>query len=322
MTSNSKISIYAALAANIGIAIIKFIAAAITGSSSMLSEGIHSAVDSGDQLLLLVGIKRSKRPADENHPFGHGQELYFWSLIVAVLIFGLGGGMSVYEGIIHIKNPEILTKPLWNYIVLVIAFLFEGTSFVIAVKGFLKLEGKGDFFRKLKQSKDPSLFVVIYEDGAALCGLCLAGAGIFLSHYFNDPKIDGFASILIGALLAVVAISLVIESRKLLIGESANKSQVELISVLVNADEDVETLRPPLTMQMGPNEILLALDIQFKTHLHGTEVAQVIQRLEEKIKTEIPMVKQIFIEANFFKASPQPSSNERGLFANGNVELR
>ncbi|WP_017259503.1 cation diffusion facilitator family transporter [Pedobacter arcticus] len=321
MTSNSKISIYAALAANIGIAIIKFFAAAFTGSSSMLSEGIHSTVDSGNQILLLVGIKRSQKPADENHPFGHGQELYFWSLIVAVLIFGLGGGMSVYEGILHINNPETLSSPFWNYVVLAIAIVFEGASFLIAIKGFLKTEGKGDFFRKLRESKDPSLFVVIYEDGAALAGLVLAGAGVFLSHYFNDARIDGFASILIGVLLAFVAVKLVIESRNLLIGESANKTQVELIKQLVNADDDVETLRPPLTMQLGPDEVLLALDIQFKKHLHGTEVAEVIKRLENKIKTEIPMIKQIFIEANFFKkASPQPFPKERERSSNGNVE--
>lgn len=301
MTSTSKISIYAALVANVGIAVIKFIAAGITGSSSMLSEGIHSAVDSGNQLLLLVGIKRSQKPADESHPFGHGQELYFWSLIVAVLIFGLGGGMSVYEGIIHIQNPEQLSDPFWNYIVLAIAIVFEGASFVVAIKGFISLEGKGDFFTKLRESKDPSLFVVIYEDGAALCGLFLAGAGVFLSHYFNDARIDGFASVLIGGLLAFVALRLVIESRNLLIGESANKRHVERIKELINQDEDVESLRPPLTMQLSPNEVLLALDIQFKNHLHGTEVAKVIQRLEKKIKTEIPMIKQIFIEANFFK---------------------
>jgi cation diffusion facilitator family transporter len=319
MTSNSKISIYAALAANIGIAIIKFIAATITGSSSMLSEVIHSAFDSVNQVLLLVGIKRSQRPADENHPFGHGQELYFWSLIVAVLIFGLGGGMSVYEGIIHIKNPETLTSPFWNYIVLAIAILFEGASFVVAIKGFLKLEGKGDFFRKLKQSKDPSLFVVIYEDGAALCGLVLAGMGIFFSHYFNDPRIDGFASILIGILLAIVAVVLVIESRNLLIGESANKTQIERVKKLVNADQDVEQLRPPLTMQLSPDEVLLALDIQFKKDLNGTELAQVIQRLENDIKAEMPMIKQIFIEANFLKeASPQTFPQERGQLTGGN----
>ncbi|MBC7655172.1 MAG: cation diffusion facilitator family transporter, partial [Oligoflexus sp.] len=243
MTSNSKISIYSALAANIGISIIKFIAAAFTGSSSMLSEGIHSAVDSGNQILLLIGIKRSKKPADENHPFGHGQEIYFWSLIVAVLIFGLGGGMSVYEGVIHIKNPEELTDSYWNYIVLAIAFVFEGTSFIIAVKGFLKIEGKGDFYRKLKQSKDPSLFVVIFEDGAALIGLVIAAIGIFLSHYFNNPVIDGFASILIGVLLAIVAVLLVIESRKLLTGESANKEQIQVIKQIVSANTNVNEVR-------------------------------------------------------------------------------
>jgi cation diffusion facilitator family transporter len=300
MTSNSKISIYAALAANIGIAVIKFIAAAFTGSSSMLSEGIHSAVDSGNQFLLLIGIKRSQRPADENHPFGHGQEIYFWSLIVGILIFGLGGGMSVYEGVLHIKDPEELTNPFWNYIVLAVAFIFEGASFIVAVKGFLKIEGKGDFYKKLKQSKDPSLFVVIFEDGAALIGLIIAALGIFLSHYLNNAIIDGFASILIGILLAIVAVLLVIESRKLLTGESADKDQIALIKKILNTDKDVHELRPPLTMQLSPTEVLLALDIEFKNNLKGTELALVICRLEKEIKTQIPMIKQIFIEAKIF----------------------
>ncbi len=300
MSSNSKISIYAALVANIGIAIIKFIAAIFTGSSSMLSEGIHSAVDSGNQILLLIGIKRSQKPADENHPFGHGQEIYFWSLIVGVLIFGLGGGMSVYEGVIHIKNPEELTDPFWNYIVLAIAFLFEGASFFVAIKGFLKLEGNGDFYKKLKQSKDPSLFVVIFEDGAALLGLLIAAVGVFFSHYLQNPLIDGAASILIGILLALVAVILVKESRNLLIGESANKAQIQLIKQIVGANRNVHKLRPPLTMQLSPNEILLALDIEFNNHLQGTELAETICRLEKEIKTQIPMVKQIFIEAKIF----------------------
>jgi cation diffusion facilitator family transporter len=248
----------------------------------------------------LIGIKRSKKPADENHPFGHGQEIYFWSLIVAVLIFGLGGGMSVYEGVIHIKNPEELTDSYWNYIVLAIAFVFEGTSFIIAVKGFLKIEGKGDFYRKLKQSKDPSLFVVIFEDGAALIGLAIAAIGIFLSHYFNNPVIDGFASILIGVLLAIVAVLLVIESRKLLTGESANKEQIQVIKQIVSANTNVNEVRPPLTMQLSPTEILLALVIEFKNHLKGTELAGTICRLEKEIKAKIPMIKQIFIEAKVF----------------------
>ena len=301
MSSNSKISIYAALAANISIAIIKFIAAAFTGSSSMLSEGIHSAVDSCNQILLLIGIKRSKKPADENHPFGHGQEIYFWSLIVAVLIFGLGGGMSVYEGVIHIKNPEKLTDPFWNYLVLFVAFVFEGTSFIIAVKRFIKFEGKGDLFRKLKRSKDPSLFVVIFEDGAALMGLLIAAVGVFLSHYLQNPIIDGAASILIGILLAFVAIILIKESRNLLIGESANKEQIQVIKQIVSSNSNVNKLRPPLTMQLSPNEVLLALDIEFKNHLKGTELAKTICSLEKEIKTQIPMIKQIFIEAKIFE---------------------
>nr|MBC7612252.1 cation diffusion facilitator family transporter [Pseudopedobacter sp.] len=300
MTSSSKISIYAALAANIGIAIIKFIAAAITGSSSMLSEGIHSAVDSGNQLLLLIGISRSKKPADEHHPFGHGQEIYFWSLIVGILIFGLGGGISVYEGVIHIQNPEKLENPFWNYIVIIIAFVFEGTSFVVASKNFIKKEGSGQFFHKLQQSKDPSHFVVIFEDGAALCGLLIAFSGIFFSHYFNSPKIDGVASILIGVLLAIVAVILVIESRKLLIGESADKETLALIKSILAEDPDVLQIKPPLTMQLSPDEVLLALDIQFKNDLESEELAKVIRRLEQKIKAQLPTIKQIFIEANIF----------------------
>lgn len=303
MTSNSKISIYSALVANIAIAIIKFIAAAVTGSSSMLSEGIHSAVDSGNQLLLLIGISRSKKPADENHPFGYGQEIYFWSLIVGVLIFGLGGGMSVYEGVIHIQNPENLKNPFWNYIVIAIAFVFEGASFIVATKSFIKKEGGGQFFRKLRQSKDPSHFVVIFEDGAALCGLLIALAGVFFSHYFNNPMIDGMASILIGVLLAIVAVILVIESRKLLIGESADKETLRLIKSIVVEDPDVLQIKPPLTMQLSPDEVLLALDIQFKNDLESEELAKAICRLEQKIKAQLPTVKQIFIEANIFDKS-------------------
>ncbi len=300
MENRSNFSIYAALAANLGIAVIKFIAAVFTGSSSMLSEGIHSAVDSGNQLLLLVGISRSRKPADESHPFGHGQELYFWSLIVSVLIFGLGGGMSVYEGILHIRNPESLERPTWNYIVLAISAIFEGTSFFIATRGFIQQKGKGEFWKKLRLSKDPSMFVVIFEDGAALIGLFLAFCGVFFSHYLNSPVIDGVASIAIGLVLAFVAVILIIESRKLLIGESTDKEKVKLISQIVNSDEDVVRLRQPLTMQMGPDEVLLALDIHFKEELQSPQLARVIRRLEKHIKSALPEVKQIFIEVNTF----------------------
>ena len=195
MKGNSKIAIYGALAANIAIAVVKFIAASITGSSAMVSEGIHSAVDSGNSLLLLLGMKRSQRPPDRGHPFGHGKEIYFWSLIVAILVFSLGGGMSVYEGITHIQYPVELKDPFWNYIVLFSSMAFEGASLIYAVREFNKSKGKLGFWKEVRMSKDPALFAVIYEESAAIAGLAIALIGVFLGHYFNNPLFDALASI-------------------------------------------------------------------------------------------------------------------------------
>ncbi len=297
MEGKSKIAIYVALGANVGIAAVKFFAAAFTGSSSMLSEGIHSTVDSTNQLLILLGINKSKKPPDDSHPFGYGQELYFWTLIVSVLIFGIGGGMSVYEGIIHISHPESLSDPTWNYVVLAFAALFEGTSFVISVRKFIERRGSKNFWSKLSGSKDPALFVIIYEDGAALAGLFIAFCGVFLTNYFQLPVIDGVASVLIGLLLSVVAVVLITESRNLLIGESAYKEKVQGIYEIVNNDNDVYKLCKPLTMQMGPGEVLLALDVNFKMALSSEQIMLAVQRLEKKIMEKYPDVKQIFIEA-------------------------
>lgn len=297
MARESKIVIYIALCANVGIAVIKFIAASFTGSSSMLSEGIHSAVDSINQLLLLLGIHKSKKKPNDTHPFGFGKELYFWTLIVSVLIFGIGGGMSIYEGIVHIRHPEPLHEPTWNYIVLACAALFEGISFVISIRKFIEKRGRKNFWCNLRGSKDPTLFVIIYEDGAAILGLFVAFCGVFLTNYFQLPVIDGFASILIGLLLAIVAVILIIESRNLLIGESAYKEKVAGIYAIVNDDKDVYKLRKPLTMQMGPEEVLLALDVNFKTEINSDQIIWAIERLEKKIITKYPDVKQIFIEA-------------------------
>ncbi len=297
MTGQSKISIYAALGANIGIAIVKFIGAAFTGSSSMLSEGIHSAVDSTNQLLLLLGISKSKKPADSTHPFGYGQELYFWTLIVAVLIFGIGGGMSVYEGFIHISHPEPLTDPTWNYIILACAAVFEGVSLIISVRKFIERYGSKNFLHNLRSSKDPALFVIIFEDSAAVAGLIIAFGGVFLAHHFQLPAIDGVASILIGLLLGIIAVILIAESRHLLIGESAHKEKVEGIYELIKSDADVYTLSKPLTMQMSPGEVLLALDVNFKPEISGGQIILAVQRLEKTIRQKYPDVKQIFIEA-------------------------
>ena len=250
--AHAKVTIYAALIANLVIAAIKFVAAYFSGSSAMVSEGIHSVVDSGNELLLLLGISRSKKPADENHPFGHGKELYFWSLIVSILLFGIGGGMSVYEGITHISHPEPISDPTMGYIVLGSAFIFEGISFVIGIRDFLKqTHANVSFWKKLQLSKDPGFFVVIYENGADLIGLLIAGIGIFLSHYYQNPLIDGIASILIGLVLSMIAVILIMKSRSLLIGTSARRYIVEGVYKIVSEDPDIKNLHPPMTMQMA-----------------------------------------------------------------------
>lgn len=298
MKESSKIGVYGALAANIAIAIVKFIAASITGSSAMLSEAIHSTVDSSNEILLLWGIYTSKKPADEMHPFGYGQELYFYTLIVSVLIFGLGGGMSVYEGISNITHPVVTEDATWNYIVLAFSALFEGISLWIPMKRFFKENGSANFWHKLRLSKDPAFFVVIFENGAAIVGLLIAFCGVFFSSYFNLPLLDGAASILIGLVLAFVALILIIESRNLLIGESATKEKIDKIYEIVDTDPDVLRLNRPLSMQMGPDELLLALDVKFQTKLISGDVTKAVRRLEENIRKELPDVKKIFIEAS------------------------
>ncbi len=296
--AKSRTSIYAALISNTAIGIIKFVAAYFSGSSAMLSEGIHSIVDSCNELLLLFGINRSKRPADIEHPFGHGQDLYFWSLIVSILVFGLGGGMSVYEGINHVRNPIPMDDVLWNYIVLGSAFIFEVISFYIAVRDFLKEPGtKGHFWSNLRKSKDPGFFIVIYESVGDLAGLIIAFGGVVLSHYFNSPVIDGIASILIGLVLTVIAILMIIESRNLLIGETADLQLVKKTEELIRSDQDVFEVQRPLTVQLSPDEVFLALNLQFRNDLSGAQVVEGINRLEKAIRAKFPQIKQIYLEA-------------------------
>ncbi len=296
MTTTSKLPIYGALGANLLIAIMKFVASFFTGSSAMLSEGIHSTVDSANQLLLLLGISRSKKPADDTHPFGYGKELYFWTLIVAVLIFGIGGGMSVYEGISHIQHPSELSDPTWNYWVLIGAIVFEGASFIIAIRHFNKSRGNNSFFKELSQSKDPTLFAVIYEDAAALLGLVIAIIGVYLSHAFQSPMIDGISSIIIGVLLAIVAVIMVRESRNLLVGESARPSLVKSTHELVKNYPGVKNVHPPLTMQMAPQEVLMVLNIYFDEALSGEKIVDIIDELEVKIRDKHPEVTRLYVE--------------------------
>jgi cation diffusion facilitator family transporter len=233
--ADSKLAIYGAIGANVAIAVTKFVVAGITGSSAMLSEGVHSAVDTFNGLLLLVGIRLSKRPATPEHPFGHGKELYFWSLIVAVLIFGLGGGVSFFEGVQHIRHPEPMRDPTWNYVVLAAAAMFEGISFTIALRQFLKQAGTTPFWKAIDQSKDPTTYTVLAEDAAALVGLAIAALGIGLSHALDMPELDGAASVLIGLLLAGVASLLTWQSRGLIIGEGIRPETAQTIRELALA---------------------------------------------------------------------------------------
>ncbi len=305
MASHEKpLAIYGAMGANLLIAVTKFLAAGFTGSSAMLSEGIHSMVDTGNQLLLLLGLKKSRKPPDANHPFGHGKELYFWSLIVAVALFGIGGGMSVYEGITHLIHPNPLEAPTWNYATLGLAFVFESVSWWIAVKELRK--GKG-LWESLRASKDPSVVTVFFEDSAALAGLIVAFLGVFLGHRLNSPTADGIASIVIGLILAAVAVFLVRESKGLLLGESADPAIVKEIRDLARTLPAVADVQFPLTMHFGPDEVLLNLAIDFRPGLPPGEITEAVNSLEREIREKHPEFKRIFIEARVLQSHPQPA---------------
>ncbi len=300
MTTDSKTAIFAAIAGNLAIAATKLVAAYFTGSSAMLSEGIHSLVDTGNGGLLLLGLRKSKKPADDNHPFGHGKELYFWSLVVAILIFALGGGMSVYEGVTHIRHPH-LSDPTWNYVVLGFAILFEAFSFYFAYKAFRSEMGRQGILQTIRASKDPTTFTVLFEDTAALLGLLVAFVGIFLGHQLNNPYLDGAASIIIGIILGLVAAFLAYESKGLLIGEGVDPEKLASIRSLVSTDEAVDEVKKSLTMHFGPNDVLLALDVRFKKNVKAAEIGAAIDRLEKKIRDQHPEIKHIFIEAKSLK---------------------
>jgi cation diffusion facilitator family transporter len=299
MTEESKVAVVAAIAGNLAIAATKLTAAFFSGSSAMLSEGIHSIVDTGNGLLLLVGLKKSKKPADIRHPFGHGKELYFWPLVVAILIFALGGGMSVYEGVTHIIHPSH-ANPKWNYVVLAFAFVFESISSIFAYKAFRgELKGRGAI-EAIHASKDPTSFTVLFEDTAALLGLVVAFLGIFLGQIFHNPYFDGAASILIGVILALVAVFLAYETKGLLIGEGVHPETLESLRSIAGADPAVQEVKKSLTMHFGPHEVLLALDILFKRELTGEQITTAVNRVEAAIRAQHPEIKYIFIEAKAF----------------------
>ena len=297
MSTSSKKVIYAALVGNSLIAVTKFIAAAVTGSSAMMSEGIHSLVDTGNQILLLHGIKQSQKPADEEFPYGHGKEIYFWSFIVAIMVFALGAGISFYEGVHHIIHPNSISNPMINYIVLGLAMIFEGAALLFAIKEFKAAKGPLGYIEAVQKGKDPSLFVVVFEDSAAMLGLIVAFMGVVLSQWTGNFIFDGIASVIIAFILAGTALWMAIETKSLLIGESANQPIREGINKLINEMDEIETLNEALTMHMGPEFILVNISADFSSSINSDQLEDAIAVLETRIKKAFPAVKKIFIEA-------------------------
>ncbi|MEQ8525657.1 cation diffusion facilitator family transporter [Gracilimonas sp.] len=297
MASGSKKVIYAALIGNGLISITKFVAAVITGSSAMMSEGIHSVVDTGNQVLLLMGLKKAKKPADAEFPFGHGKEVYFWSFVVAIMIFAVGSGISIYEGIHSLSDPHEISSPMVNYIVLGLAMIFEAFAWYFAWKEFNKTKGDRSYFEAVRKEKDPTTFVVLFEDSAAMLGLVVAFIGVFLSQVTGILIFDGIASIIIGVILGGTAIWLAHETKGLLIGESADLEIIEGIQKMGNGMKSIQMVKEVLTLHMGPQYILVTINADFVSVLNSDEVESATAELSAEIKRTYTRVKRVFIEA-------------------------
>ncbi len=302
--------VYIALIANVLIVVAKFLAAVFTGSSAILAEAIHSLVDSGNGVLLLFGQYRSRKAPDESHPFGYGKELYFWALIVSVLVFAVGGGISAFEGVLHMLHPRPLEHLGWNYLLLAVSFCFEGTSLLIAFRVLKKTKGNRTFWGAIRASKDPAVFTVIFEDSAALVGLLIAFLGLYLGDLYKAPVLDGLASLLIGLLLGLVALLLGRETKDLLVGEGANREVLRSIRRIAESESTVQRAGYPLTMYFGPSNALLAMKLQFSPHLNATEIEASIDRIELEICGRYPEICHVFLEAERVRTSTQLDEKE------------
>lgn len=295
---SSVSSIIAAIMSNILVGIVKFIAAAFSGSAAMLAEGIHSVVDSGNGFLVYLGVKRSQKKADVEHPFGYGKELYFWTLVVAIVIFALGGGFSIYEGVRHMMMPEReLGDATLNYIVITLAAIIEGASLYVALKNFNRARGSKSPLEFIHNAKDPSLFTVVLEDSAAELGLVFAFLGVFLSHTFNNPMIDAVASVFVGLLLALVSVVLLRESKELLIGEGLSSEELKIVNKIVEKNSFIVECGRILSMYMGPHDLLLAIDVTFGQKTTRDEAMQAVDDIEMEITQRFPDATRIFIES-------------------------
>jgi cation diffusion facilitator family transporter len=295
-SGGSNRAVYAALVSNLAIAIVKFAAAALSGSSAMLSEGVHSLVDTSNELLLLYGVRRASRPPDPTHPLGHGRELYFWNFIVALLLFSLGAGIAFYEGVDHILHPRPVDYALANYAVILIAAICEGVSLRVALKEFNKERGNLGYLAAMRRSKNPTTVTVVLEDSAAILGLAVAFAGILVSQLLDVPEIDGFASFGIGAILAAVAVFLARETKGLLIGEKASPELEAAILRLAEADPAVRKANGVVTVHLGPDQVIAALSVEFEDHVGTPEIEACIERLEAELKRSYPEITTLFVK--------------------------
>src|ERR1044072_4984045 len=310
--SESTFAIYAAMAGNLAIAVTKFVAAAFTGSAAMLSEAIHSIVDTGNGGLMLLGVYKSRKPADRDHPFGNGHPLYFWTLVVGVLVFAVGGGMSMYEGILHMIHPVETENPVWSYSVLGIAAVFEGASWLAGWKAFSVERGRRGVLQTINETKDPTSFTVVLEDSAALLGLLFAFIGIFLGQQLGLPYLDGVASVIIGMLLCGVAVLMVYESKGLLVGEGLDKETLKTVRKLVEADPAIERVRALYTLYLGPHEVLLTIELRFHSHISALDVRKGVRRLQKGIQSCHPDIKRIFFGAESFEEDGNLSRTHDG----------
>jgi len=295
-SSESTRVIIAALLGNLLVAVTKFAAAAITGSSAMASEAVHSLVDTGNELLLLYGLRRAAKPADADHPFGHGRELYFWSFIVALAIFAVGAGASIFEGVRHIRSPVPIKNPAVNYVVLALALLFEGGSWWVAFKQFRAAKGRIGYLEAVRKSKDPTTFTVLAEDTGAILGIFIALAGTVAARVLDRPVLDGVASIAIGALLGLIAIVLARETKGLLIGEPARSELVSSICAIARAQPGIQSSNGLFTVHIGPRQVVAALSVDFTDTLSAGEVETIVATLEDRVRKAHPEVVSLLVK--------------------------
>jgi cation diffusion facilitator family transporter len=293
----SRKSVAFAIAANLCIAALKFVAAGVTGSSAMLSEGIHSLVDTGDGILLFVGMRRAQRPADADHPFGHGKEVYSWTLVVAILVFAGGGGMSLFEGITHLFSPRPIERPAWSYVVLAGSVMFEASSWTVAWRQFRRERHGRGVWQTIEASKDPTTLAVLFEDTAALAGLLTAFIGVSLGHLLQSTLPDAIASMMIGAILMITAVMLVRATMGLLVGQSADKETLDGIRVLARAHPAVDRVQRVLAVHFGPQYIVAHVELSFDSSLKADQVAAVVDDLQRTLRQRFPDLKSISVQA-------------------------